>query len=156
MIKCSQLLLASEMLAVMTSSSNWHWQDLLTDILRLVMEKPLYRSEISLGKFLPLFEVDDGCWTEMMMIRQTFNGSCRIPVNGTVFDLSYHWWIFKSESYFTFCSWHFKPMYSVSSFFGDQLFWTPNFSNLQYLRVKAPLFFVDRTRAFGGVCEADF
>ena len=55
-----------------------------------------------------------------------------------------------------FCSWHFKPMYSVSSFFGDQLFWTPNFSNLQYLRVKAPLFFVDRTRAFGGVCEADF
>ena len=47
-------------------------------------------------------------------------------------------------------------MYSVSSFFGDQLFWTPNFSNLQYLRVKAPLFFVDRTRAFGGVCKADF
>ena len=41
-------------------------------------------------------------------------------------------------------------------FFGDQLFWTPNFSNLQYLRVKAPLFFVDCTRAFGGVCEADF
>ena len=87
MIKCSQLLLASEMLAVMTSSSNWHWQDLLTDILRLVMEKPLYRSEISLGIFLLLFEVDDGCWTEimmqatLMMIRQTLNRSLRIPVN---------------------------------------------------------------------------
>ena len=26
----------------------------------------------------------------------------------------------------------------------------------QDLRVKAPLFFVDHTRAFGGVCEADF
>ena len=50
----------------------------------------------------------------------------------------------------------FKPMYSVSSFFGNQLFWTQKFSNLQDLRVKAPLFFVDRTRAFGGVCEADF
>ena len=50
----------------------------------------------------------------------------------------------------------FKPMYSVSLFFGDKLFWTPTFSNLQDLRVKAPLFFVDRTRAFGGVCEADF
>jgi len=50
----------------------------------------------------------------------------------------------------------FKPMYSISSFFEDQLFWTSSFSNLQDLRVKAPLFFVDRTRAFGGVCEADF
>ena len=72
-------------------STDWHWQDLLTDILKFVMEKLIDRSEISLGKFLPLFEVDDGCWTEIMMIRQTFNGSCRIPVNGTVFDLSYQW-----------------------------------------------------------------
>ena len=79
------------MLSLMTGSSNWHWQDLLTDILKFVMEKLIDRSEISLGKFLLLFEVDDGCWTEMMMIRQTFNGSCRIPVNGTVFDLSYQW-----------------------------------------------------------------
>ena len=79
------------MLSLMTGSSNWHWQDLLTDILKFVMEKLIDRSEISLGKFLPLFEVDDGCWTEMMMIRQTFNGSCRIPVNGNVFDLSYQW-----------------------------------------------------------------
>ena len=38
-IKCSQLLLESWMLALMTSSSNWHWQDLLTDILKFVMEK---------------------------------------------------------------------------------------------------------------------
>jgi len=50
----------------------------------------------------------------------------------------------------------FKPMYYISSFFGDQLFWTQKFFKLQDLRVKAPLFFVDRTRAFGGVCEADF
>ena len=74
-IKCTQLLLESWMLALMTSSSNWHWQDLLTDILKFVMEKLIDRSEISLGKFLLLFEVDDGCWTEKMMIRQTLNGS---------------------------------------------------------------------------------
>ena len=74
-MKCSQLLLESGMLAVITSSSNWHWQDLLTDILKFVMEKLIDRSEISLGKFLLLFEVDGGCWTEKMMMRQTLNGS---------------------------------------------------------------------------------
>ena len=68
MMICSQLLLSSGMLSLMTGSSNWHWQDLLTDILKFVMKKLIDRSEISLGKFLLLFEVDDGCWTEMMMI----------------------------------------------------------------------------------------
>ena len=72
----------------------------------------------------------------------------------SIFHITGQYLRVKATPFFALCM--FKPMYYVSSFLGDQLFWTQNFSILQDLRVKAPLFFVDRTRAFGGVCEADF